>query len=405
MDGVLILYTLCLSGGGFRATLFHLGVIRRLIFLDVFKRVNRINSVSGGSILAGVVMKELSLNGDFKSVKDFDIRITIPMIDFIQSSPKKQLFKMIPLQRSPQRFVKVLDKSFFNNMSFMDLTDKVNWCCYATSLDSTMAWKYSKQGVGDESIGYFKASKGDSISIGVTASACFIPLFRPMEISIGSPTTKIFLVDGGIYDNLGVDSVLNSMTRDNNQVIVSDASAIIERWESKNPSRFMKLNRTIDISMDQNKKLRRRIIQDKILNTNRGVLIEVTKPVKTYVKKEQLAKLSVQLRRVVPHYQEVDNEIQKNLGEIRTDLNAFHDLEIQLLIWNGMIKIDASIKLWKSGLISKEHWTDVPKLRLGEYEREEVLKILKKGDDMKVFESHKELHHGKPLKDSLDMIF
>ena len=211
-------------------------------------------------------------------------------------------------------------------------------------------------------------------------------------------------MDGGIYDNLGVEAVLNSRTRDNNQVIVSDASAIIEHWESKKPTRFMKLNRTIDIAMEQNKKLRRRIIHDKILNTNRGVLIEVTKPVETYVKKEQLAKLSVQLRREVPHYPKVDDEIQKNLGEIRTDLNAFHDLEIQLLIWNGMIKIDAAFKLWKSGVISKEHWSDVPKLKLGEYEREEVLKILKMGDDMKVFESHKELHHGKPLQDRLDMI-
>ncbi len=104
-------------------------------------------------------------------------------------------------------------------------------------------------------------------------------------------------MDGGIYDNLGVDSVLNSMSRDNNEVIVSDASAIIEHWESKKPTRFMKLNRTIEISMDQSKKL-----------------------------------------------------------------------------------------------------------RLREYEREAVLKILKMGDDMKVFESHKELDHGEPLKERLDMI-
>ena len=404
MDGGLILYTLCLSGGGFRATLFHLGVIRRLIFLDVFKRVNRINSVSGGSILAGVVMREVSLNGDFKSVKDFDKRITIPIIKFIQSSPKKQIYKIIPLQRSPQRFVKVLDKSLFNNMYFMELTDKIDWCCYATSLDSTIAWKYSKGGVGDETIGYYKASKADRISIGVTASVCYVPLFRPMELSIGNPQSKIFLVDGGIFDNLGVDSVLKSINRDNNQVIVSDASAIIEHWESKKPTKFMKLNRTINIAMDQNKKLRHRLIRHKILNNNRGVLIEVTKPIETYVDKDQLAKLSVQLRRKVPYYSKVDDEIQKNLGEIRTDLNAFHDLEIQLLIWNGMIKIDAALKLWKSGAISKEHWSDVPKLKLGEYEREEVLKILKMGDDMKVFESHKELHHGKPLQDRLDMI-
>src|SRR5262245_31835308 len=43
---------LCLSGGGFRAALFHLGAIRRLDELGVLSRLETISSVSGGSILA-----------------------------------------------------------------------------------------------------------------------------------------------------------------------------------------------------------------------------------------------------------------------------------------------------------------------------------------------------------------
>jgi predicted acylesterase/phospholipase RssA len=43
---------LALSGGGFRATLFHLGVLRRLAELDLLRDVSVISSVSGGSILA-----------------------------------------------------------------------------------------------------------------------------------------------------------------------------------------------------------------------------------------------------------------------------------------------------------------------------------------------------------------
>jgi predicted acylesterase/phospholipase RssA len=46
---------LALSGGGFRATLFHIGSIWRLIELGVLPRVTRISSVSGGSIFSGVL--------------------------------------------------------------------------------------------------------------------------------------------------------------------------------------------------------------------------------------------------------------------------------------------------------------------------------------------------------------
>src|SRR5882757_3461130 len=43
---------LALSGGGFRATLFHLGSLRRLNELGLISRASAISSVSGGSIMA-----------------------------------------------------------------------------------------------------------------------------------------------------------------------------------------------------------------------------------------------------------------------------------------------------------------------------------------------------------------
>ena len=46
---------LCLSGGGYRAMLFHLGALWRLDELDYLGRVDRISSVSGGSIIAAIL--------------------------------------------------------------------------------------------------------------------------------------------------------------------------------------------------------------------------------------------------------------------------------------------------------------------------------------------------------------
>jgi NTE family protein len=44
---------LCLSGGGYRAAIFHLGAVRWLNEIGWLPRLSMISSVSGGSILAG----------------------------------------------------------------------------------------------------------------------------------------------------------------------------------------------------------------------------------------------------------------------------------------------------------------------------------------------------------------
>src|SRR5437867_195424 len=46
---------LCLSGGGYRAMVFHLGALWRLNELGYLPKLARISSVSGGSITAGVL--------------------------------------------------------------------------------------------------------------------------------------------------------------------------------------------------------------------------------------------------------------------------------------------------------------------------------------------------------------
>ena len=50
---------LALSGGGFRASIFHLGVIRRLEELGIMKYVHVISAVSGGSIIAAYYVIEM----------------------------------------------------------------------------------------------------------------------------------------------------------------------------------------------------------------------------------------------------------------------------------------------------------------------------------------------------------
>lgn len=45
---------LCLSGGGYRAALFHLGALKRLNEFGILAKLRTISSVSGGSISSGL---------------------------------------------------------------------------------------------------------------------------------------------------------------------------------------------------------------------------------------------------------------------------------------------------------------------------------------------------------------
>src|SRR5262245_37526027 len=72
---------LSLSGGGFRATLFHLGAVRRLNEFGILPKITTVSSVSGGSILNGFIASRLGgpvSNG----VADFQASISDPVRQF-----------------------------------------------------------------------------------------------------------------------------------------------------------------------------------------------------------------------------------------------------------------------------------------------------------------------------------
>ena len=52
--------SLAMSGGGFRATVFHLGMLGRLARENHLEEVGLLSTVSGGSLCAGLIY---SLNG------------------------------------------------------------------------------------------------------------------------------------------------------------------------------------------------------------------------------------------------------------------------------------------------------------------------------------------------------
>jgi len=76
--------TLCLSGGGYRAAAYHLGVTRRLHELGILPRVERLSCVSGGSILGAFLLQRYpAFRGEPLAGFDWKSKIEEPFADVL----------------------------------------------------------------------------------------------------------------------------------------------------------------------------------------------------------------------------------------------------------------------------------------------------------------------------------
>ena len=85
---------LALSGGGFRASLYHLGLVRFLRDAGILPQLTRITSVSGGSVLAAhLVLNWGRYNG---SADEFDAAAP-ELLDFVRLDVRNRITRRFPL--------------------------------------------------------------------------------------------------------------------------------------------------------------------------------------------------------------------------------------------------------------------------------------------------------------------
>src|SRR5438067_10882511 len=96
---------LALSGGGFRATLYHLGLVRFLRDAGILSQVTHITSVSGGSIFAAhLVLNWDRYNG---SPNEFDAAAS-EFLSFVRLVVRNRIFRRFLLTfplRWPRRLL------------------------------------------------------------------------------------------------------------------------------------------------------------------------------------------------------------------------------------------------------------------------------------------------------------
>ncbi len=215
---------LCLSGGGYRAMLFHVGVIWRLYEANLLKDVRRISSVSGGSITAGVLALQWSrLSFEPSRLKtDFLPMVVAPIRGLAEETIDAEaiIWGVALPGRVSDRVAEAYDEHLFKGATLQDLPDAPRFVINATNVQSGVLWRFMKPYMRDYRVGEVKSPK-ILLAQAVAASSAFPPVLSPFEMRLDpnafTPnsghdlqrkpyTTRVILTDGGVYDNLGLET-------------------------------------------------------------------------------------------------------------------------------------------------------------------------------------------------------
>ena len=268
---------LCLSGGGYRAMLFHVGTLWRLNQLGYLKMLKRISSVSGGSITAGVLAlawKDLAFDENGVAT-NFDARLTLPLRQMAANGidvSSVLVGALLPWQRISDRVEAAYRKHLFGDATLQDLSDEgPRFVFNATSVQTGSLFRFSKPYMADYHLGMVKAPRVALAKV-VTASSAFPPVLSPVLLELkgfkfedgtGQPGYEQFrsqamLTDGGVYDNMGLETVWKRYKT----VLVSDGGAKMPPILAPQTNWLGHILRVLDIIDNQVRSLRKQITID-----------------------------------------------------------------------------------------------------------------------------------------------
>lgn len=335
---------LALSGGGFRATLYHIGALIRLNEIGLLTQIERISSVSGGSITAGVLAKAWQnfhvTNG---IVTNFDEEVTKLVREFCSQSidtTAVTLGAINPLKSIGEVLADIYNDKLYHNTKLQDLSDVPQFVFCATNLQTGRLVRLSKVRLADHTIGEIKSPDID-LAIAVAASSAFPPVLSPVVIDLDhmqwtdlpgtqyfgdkSFTRRLSLTDGGVYDNLGLETADSFKT-----VIVSDAGAPFSSQSEANPMWPQQALRALDIATDQARALRKRLLHAESAAAGKPyVYAGIDNKPHEYSAKSPL---------------KTSEAVTSPLARMRTRLNPFSEKEQGQLINWGWFMMDLSLR-------------------------------------------------------------
>jgi NTE family protein len=265
---------LCLSGGGFRAMLFHLGAFVRLNELGLLSKLDRVASVSGGSIAAGALAVAWNnLTFDVSGVATNLLEeVAAPLLALARRRIDTTAIALglLPFVHASRVASRAYDKFLFHGKTLQDLPVSPRFSFTATSLQSGVLWRFARDYAADWRVGLWP--KPDlAIALAVGASAAFPPYLSPAYIDVPAGaireqqsadlfrepyTRRLCLTDGGIYDNLGLEPVWKRYKT----ILVSDGGAVTAPSPTPRSSWLSQALRATDIALQQGINMRRRVL-------------------------------------------------------------------------------------------------------------------------------------------------
>ena len=302
---------LALSGGGYRASLFHLGVLAKLAERGLLRHVEVLSCVSGGSIVGAFYylrLRELLNTTEAPTDQEYVDLVAETARDFLAGVQKNLRGRLtsnvfdnwqMMAKRSYSRTNRVselLDELIYTDPAgpegrpweMRDLYVKPpdrkrgfspvyeNWLrqakvpilvLNATTLNTGHNWQFTASWMGEPAVAideqvdanprlrrlYYddaptEALKRRRLSDAVAASASVPGVFAPLTIEGLYDGVDVELVDGGVHDNQGVASLLD---QDCTVVLVSDASGQMGETEDPKSHLYAVAMRTNSILMSR----------------------------------------------------------------------------------------------------------------------------------------------------------
>lgn len=339
---------LALSGGGYRAVLFHVGSIIRLNESGILAKLKRVSSVSGGSIAAGVLAVHWSkLIPDSKGrFNNLEKEFVEPLREFCGKT--LDVWSVIsgalnPFKTAGDEVIESYRDDLGLGVKLKDLSnDGPRFVFNSTNFATGSSFRFSKPYCGDYRIGLIEEKNHNfDVAFAVGCSSAFPPVLSPIEVDVNPSLfkktdgadlydridfrKKLQLADGGVYDNLGLETVWERFET----VLVSDAGKPFELNSSQHvlsPQLF----RVMNIGLNQALALRKRKLIDNFnAKDGNGAYWGIA----TDIQKYQLAdSVSVSRKKI------------DELSQIRTRLDKFNEQEqCELINW-GYAVTDAAIR-------------------------------------------------------------
>jgi NTE family protein len=386
---------LALSGGGFRASLFHLGVLRRLAELRWLSRVDILSTVSGGSIVGAFLAlrwQELLQTGGDESafmrvvVQPFLDRVTQHsfLAGWLRGAWRWPLRKLADGSFTrTQAAADLFDANFFEAKSCRELPDMPLLVLNATSLQSMRSWRFTRHGLGDSRIGHaLWAEHPLSLGTCVGASAAFPPVFPPARIrrkdyAFSGPLygegelphfPLIPLTDGGVYDNNGLEVLIKPVSVPGLQervetadfLVVSDGGGVPQyRFSSRGLpglSDALLLYRVDEIAREQVTALRSRSLVSEFISRKRqGLFVTL---------KSEVGKMGEipfgDYCKHVGNQHLIPPDLLKMVRTVRTSLDQFSETEATALMYHAYLMTDAFLWCYRETFAANYQVEAVP---------------------------------------------